>query len=231
MTGKICQICGKSSGIYPLCKEHLELKAKGLVIKNEKTGNWELKESNDIITKKDNISKNCENEKSLNCVICGEKTQNGFLFCKTHYSQYKNKTILIKITNCTDIEFVSELNKYEDGLTYTCKDGHRVRSKSEVIIDNYLYDHNLKHAYEKAYPIDNNKEHDLHPDFYLPELDLYIEHWGYANKANYNEEKDYKIKIYNQNKTTVIGTNEDDTLDIETSLNRKLKFYQKGKVN
>ena len=44
MSTKTCDICGKSSGIYPLCKEHLTMKANGLVIKNEKTGKWELKE-------------------------------------------------------------------------------------------------------------------------------------------------------------------------------------------
>ena len=42
MPGKTCQICGAKSGIYPLCKEHLEMKAKGLIIKNSTTGLWEL---------------------------------------------------------------------------------------------------------------------------------------------------------------------------------------------
>ncbi len=45
MAGKTCQICGKNSGMYPLCKEHLEMKNQGLVIKNE-NGEWILKEEN-----------------------------------------------------------------------------------------------------------------------------------------------------------------------------------------
>lgn len=40
---KKCAICGVSSGFYPLCKHHLELKEKGLVYKNE-FGYWVLKE-------------------------------------------------------------------------------------------------------------------------------------------------------------------------------------------
>lgn len=218
---KQCQICGKNSGMYPLCKEHLKAKEEGQIIKDESTGKWIWNKP--INKQKDQIE--------TNCLICGNKTNNGFLFCKTHYNEYKEKSILIKITNCTDVEFVTVIDKYETGLLYVCKDGHRVRSKSEVAIDNYLYDHNIKHAYEKAYPINNNKEDDLHPDFYLSELDLYIEHWGYSNKANYKEEKDYKTRIYNKNKTTVIGTTEEDIQDIETALTRKLKYYEKGKVN
>ena len=207
MTGKICQICGEKSGIYPLCKKHLEMKNNGLVIKDEKTNKWieknknslyndflyetyqkdlsknkQTQQQNNLLTKK--ITNHLEKEQKTNCIICGEKTTQNFLFCKNHYNEYKNKSILVKISNCTEIEFVSTIDKYESGLIYTCKDGHRVRSKSEVAIDNYLYDHNIKHAYEKAYPIDNNKDNDLHPDFYLSDYDLYIEHWGYANKDN-----------------------------------------------
>lgn len=218
--GKVCHICGEPSGMFPLCKKHNELKEKGLVFKNEKTGQWEIKQEDKEIT-----------AKLGNCIICGKETQQEYLFCKEHFNEYHNKTILIRITNCKQFEFVDTLDKYETGLTYVCKDGHRVRSKSEVAIDNYLYDHDIKHAYEKAYPIDNNPENDLHPDFYLSDLDLYIEHWGYSNKSNYNETREYKTKIYNQNKTTVIGTEEEDIKDIETSLTRKLKFYTKGKVN
>lgn len=228
MAGKFCQICNKPSGIYPLCKEHLKLKEEGKVFKNNETGKWELKKEQTKHTqKKDDITNH------TSCLICGNTTENSFLFCKKCYNEYKNKSILIKVTNCTQTEFVCTIDKYESGLTIKCKDGHIVRSKSEMTIDNYLYDHNIKHAYEKAYPISANKDEDLHPDFYLPELDLYIEHWGYANKANYKEEKEYKTKIYNRNRTTVIGTTEEDMQDIETALDRKLnpKNYVKGKVN
>lgn len=41
MAAKNCQICGKNSGIYPLCVEHLELKNQGKVVKSPE-GSWIL---------------------------------------------------------------------------------------------------------------------------------------------------------------------------------------------
>lgn len=68
MASKTCQICGTNSGIYPLCKKHLEMKANGMVIKNQKTGTWELK-----------TGKNIENSK---CILCESQTSSNYKFCK-----------------------------------------------------------------------------------------------------------------------------------------------------
>ena len=40
--GKTCAICGKPSGMYPLCREHLKMKAEGKVVKCEDCGVWHL---------------------------------------------------------------------------------------------------------------------------------------------------------------------------------------------
>lgn len=72
MSGKICQICGKTSGIYPLCKEHLKMKADGLVVKNDETGKWV-----EIVSKK-------EKKEYKECIICGEES-NGKPLCKSCY--------------------------------------------------------------------------------------------------------------------------------------------------
>lgn len=55
MAGKVCQICGTPSGMYPLCKEHLQLKNEGKVVKNDE-GKWIVKEEEYI--------------KYQSCVIC-----------------------------------------------------------------------------------------------------------------------------------------------------------------
>ena len=106
-----------------------------------------------------------------------------------------------------------------------------------MIIDNWLFDHNIPHAYEKKPPIDADESHDLHPDFYLPGYgddpdDIYIEYWGY-NEENieYTKSKNYKMKIYKELKVTVICLEEKDIMDISASLSRKLKFYKKGQIN
>jgi len=44
------------------------------------------------------------------------------------------------------------------------QDGHYVRSKAEMIIDNLLYQYGIVHAYERKLPI----EEDVYSDFYIP---------------------------------------------------------------
>ena len=43
--GKTCQICAKPSGMYPLCRTHLTMKANGEVAKCEDCGTWFLVEN------------------------------------------------------------------------------------------------------------------------------------------------------------------------------------------
>jgi hypothetical protein len=71
------------------------------------------------------------------------------------------------------------------------KDGHFVRSRAEVIIDDTLYDYGLVHAYEKKVPV----EEDLYTDFYLPNGKVYIEFWGMENDPKYLERKKVKLEI------------------------------------
>ena len=238
---KVCDVCGKPSGIYPLCPDCFQLKDQWKIVKCEDCGKWHL------INKPCDCNKNSKHNKKIyfdddnyfeddffdeediisECIICKNEA-NGFLFCRTCYYKYKNKSILLQINNCKDITLLDE--SYEG--KHSCADGHIVKSKSEVLIDNYLFYHKIQHAYEKALPIDDNEEHDLHPDFYLPEYDLYIEHWGY-NESNpeYIKQKEYKLKKYKELKITLICTNEKDMANIEATLDRKLKKVKKGEID
>ena len=54
--------------------------------------------------------------------------------------------------------------------SYRTQDGHMVRSRAEAMIDDYLYQNRIVHAYERRLPI----EEDLLCDFYLPEQKVYI---------------------------------------------------------
>ena len=75
------------------------------------------------------------------CITCGNQIKESFL-CPSCQKKYKNKDVLIKITNGEKAEILDE--SYEG--RYVCKDGHIVKSKSEREIDDYLYDHNIIHA-------------------------------------------------------------------------------------
>lgn len=53
--------------------------------------------------------------------------------------------------------------KYE--ATFRAQDGHMVRSRSELLIDNYLYQYGIIHAYEKQIALDDGE---MYCDFYIP---------------------------------------------------------------
>ncbi len=72
-------------------------------------------------------------------------------------------------------------------------DGHLVRSRGEMLIDNWLYMSGVAHAYERQLPI----EEDVFCDFYIPSGDkVYIEYWGIESDAKYLERKIVKQEIY-----------------------------------
>ena len=235
---KVCPICGKPTNIYMgnarkdgLCLSHAKLLKSGKISVNEQGLFVDTKTKK--ILNKDFVEPKKEQQGIAKCIACGKETKPGFLFCPSCYKKYADKKLLVEINHCKDITILDD--SYEG--KFTCTDGHIVKSKSEMIIDNWLFDHNIAHAYEKKLPIDADESHDLHPDFCLPGYgddpdDIYIEYWGY-NESNikYRESKNYKLKIYKQQKITLICLSEKDIMDINASLSRKLKFYKKNQIN
>ena len=101
------------------------------------------------------------------------------------------------------------------------KDGHFVRSRAEVIIDDTLYDYGLVHAYEKKVPI----EEELYTDFYLPNGKVYIEFWGLENDPKYLERKKIKLEIYKKYDLKLIELDDNDILNLDDHLPKKLLKY------
>lgn len=241
MAGKTCAICGKPSGMYPLCFACMKEKNNGNIVKCEECNTWhkinEPCHCNAQELKVQATKEESPNQEALSpngtglCIICGNDSGNKY-FCKSCYNRFKNQTITLKITNCIDFE-IDETHK--EGIIYICKDGHKVRSKSERIIDDYLFENKISHAYEKVLDVDGTEEHEIKPDFYLNDYDAYLEHWGYDEKENprYGKIKRYKLDIYEKMGLTIICTNEDDMEDPERRLRRKLNKdrIEKGKIN
>ncbi|MGB5911364.1 MAG: hypothetical protein WBH31_09245 [Promethearchaeia archaeon] len=100
-------------------------------------------------------------------------------------------------------------------------DGHIVRSKGELIIDNYLYILGFNHIYEKKIKILKNQ---VKCDWYLPDYDIYIEYWGFHGK-NYLKRKKEKIRLYKKAKLKLISIENYMFSDIYTNLNKILKRY------
>jgi len=97
-------------------------------------------------------------------------------------------------------------------------DGHMVRSKAEMLIDNWLYMAEIVHAYERKLPIEEN----VYCDFYIPTGKTYIEYWGYENDPKYLERKKKKIEIYNKYGFNLIELQDKDVQNIDDILPRLL---------
>lgn len=104
---------------------------------------------------------------------------------------------------------------------YRTQDGHRVRSKSEALIDDYLYREGIAHAYERKLPIDE----DVISDFYILKGNVYIEYWGIENDEYYNNRKKQKQEIYAREGFNLIELTETDIQNIDDSLPKKLRKF------
>ncbi len=135
----------------------------------------------------------------------------------TNEKQLTETTVIFKIDN-----------KYPD-THLKAKDGHIVRSRAELIIDNLLYDYGLTHAYEREL----TSEETVCSDFYIPARNgkekkgkaVYIEFWGIKDNEKYLERKKVKKEIYKKNNLNLIEL-DDSHLDNLDSYLRKtfLKF-------
>ncbi|MBK8226760.1 MAG: glycerol kinase [Flavobacteriales bacterium] len=105
-------------------------------------------------------------------------------------------------------------------------DGHLVRSRAEMLIDNYLYQCGIVHAYERKLPI----EEDCYCDFYIPHgprspQAVYIEFWGLEDDPGYADRKKRKRELYQRHEIPLIELNNEDLANLDDVLARKLLKY------
>lgn len=95
--------------------------------------------------------------------------------------------------------------------------GDLVKSFEELTIANYLFSQGIKFVYEKPYPYSSPEpgRGGYQPDFYLPDLDVYLEHFGIDKNGNtrsgidakkYNEEMVWKKNFHAENNTVLWET-------------------------
>ncbi|MBY8982444.1 MAG: hypothetical protein KGD57_05820 [Candidatus Lokiarchaeota archaeon] len=104
---------------------------------------------------------------------------------------------------------------------YTCLDGHLVKSKGELIIDNYLYLLKIEHLYEKSIKIYGSK---IKYDWYLPKYDIYMEYWGYGGKK-YEKRKNEKLRLYKKANLELISIENYMFYDIYSEIDKLLKKF------
>lgn len=209
-----CLICGNESYGYLLCKScYNKYKNQKIIIQLNVNSNMETK----LVNAKDIPE---TQNKELTCIVCG-KPSNGNHFCQSCFNKYKNREIEIHFKNCVE-SYISD--KYCN-KRYTCDDGRKVRSKSEKIISDFLFKYKIRAVYEKTvyYYTKNGDTIELHPDFYLPDYNIYIEHNG-MDTQTYKDNKRETEQMYKEMQLNIIVTSEIDLEDIEKKLKPILKL-------
>ena len=122
----------------------------------------------------------------------------------------------------------SENFRHKYQADHRTQDGHFVRSKAEVIIDNWLYYAGLVHSYERKLP---SIDEDVVSDFYIPSGNgrpqgVYIEFWGLENDPKYLERKKKKVEIYRKNDLHLIELNDADVQNLDDVLPRRLLAFK-----
>ena len=132
-------------------------------------------------------------------------------------SNYQNDNAHVEEVG-TDIDDFRQ--KYP--ANYRTQDGHRVRSRAEAMIDDYLYRNDIVHAYERRLP---GIDEDVLSDFYLPKGKVYIEFWGMEENEKYQARKKKKLEIYSKEGFSLIELNDVDIQSIDDVLPKKLIKY------
>lgn len=240
----LCPICGEPTymvyGKYPrkdkLCGKHATMLRDGEIAVTDKGIYYDTetkKVLNFVITSSSwakDTKVNTEYDKSvqcvtntnddLTCIICGN-VSDGKHFCKPCYFKYKDRSVDIRISHCNEVEILDEYGN----LQYKCADGRKVRSRAEMIISDFLFNNRVRAVYEETiYYKDGDDDKTLHPDFYLPDYDIYIEYNELTNKP-YLKSKDYAQKIYDRLQKKVFIMTEKDLTDIAACLKPKLGLH------
>jgi len=132
--------------------------------------------------------------------------------------------ITILIVKRLNSKFKTEEKKYRANYPsrYICFDGEKVRSLSECIIDNYFYTNGIQHHYEDIILKTSEKQYKY--DWYLPEIDVYVEFFGFSGKT-YSQKTEDKIEFYRKHNLKMIALNPSDLDNIEEKIPMKFGVF------
>jgi hypothetical protein len=116
-----------------------------------------------------------------------------------------------------NFEVQVELNK-----TIEARGGTVVQSEGERRIANWLTAHGLAYRYDAKFRI--IAEFQIRPDFYLPELDVYIEYWG-LDTPQYKMSMYKKQTLYQQEGKRLISVYPADLPTLDALLSAKLRHF------
>jgi len=120
--------------------------------------------------------------------------------------------------NCFDFKSEGEYFDYIRANEIRSLKGEQVKSYEECLIANWLFCMGVEYQYEATYSAADTRTADFRaylPDFYLPEHDVYIEHFGidrdsntapYVDRQDYHDGIQWKRALHQANQTTLLET-------------------------
>ena len=126
---------------------------------------------------------------------------------------------------CFDEVFLERRNfeaQVEINKTIEARDGTVVQSEGEKRLAEWLTQHAIAYRYDAKYRIIS--EFQIRPDFYLPELDVYIEYWG-LDTPQYKMSMYKKQTLYQQEGKRLISVYPKDLPGLGNLLTTKLRRY------
>lgn len=127
--------------------------------------------------------------------------------------------------HCYDETFLQRRNfetQVEINKTIEARDGTVVQSKGELQIANWLTQRGIAYRCDAKFRI--IAEFQIRPDFYLPELDLYIEYWG-LDTPQYKMCMYKKQILYQQEGKRLISVYPKDLATLDNLLTVKLRLF------
>lgn len=118
-------------------------------------------------------------------------------------------------SNPFDFESEQEYEAYVEETELRTLQGELVKSHEELAIANFLYSNGVAYAYERPYPVDlaDSAHRQYVPDFYLPDHDIYIEHFALNGEMRapsgwhgYLEGVHWKRQVHEEHRTRLIET-------------------------
>lgn len=153
------------------------------------------------------------------CIRCGRETsseehwKSQQAFQRTYCDPCFDEVFLARRNFGTKVELKKEI---------TAKAGTLVQSDGEREIADWLSTHNIAYRYDERYRILSG--HAIRPDFYLPELDVYIEYWG-MDTAEYKIGMLKKQQLYQQEGKRLISIYPRDKSSLDKILRNKLSLF------
>ena len=116
-----------------------------------------------------------------------------------------------------DFKNMGEYIAYVRSVGLITFNGESVKSLEELEIANFLFSNGVNYLYEQDYEhaVASTKRRQYKPDFYLPDFQIYIEHFAidingktppFINEEEYLHSREWKILTHQQYKTTLVQT-------------------------